>query len=304
MFDILTEWEKRSTVRNRDHIVFDPSYSGYCFPPSHQPLTTHPAVVQRGERALEYLLLQSLYKYSHDIATIETRVVNQAILDTVSGQLLLNFTDAQKLSLYTIMVDESYHAYVAFDAMSQLQESTHIFPVNFPRKIEIEKALEWSYQKLPIEHHSLFRLVAVCLAENTLTKEIIEMSCTTNTHPFFQRLIEDHLADESRHCGIFFNILSHVWKGIDPATKKIIALVLPGFLEKYLSFSTEIDFNKNVLAEMGFSEEDVKMILDETYMGFQLTKQHPKLKNILAILDKAGIFDEFTMPYFQQRNWI
>lgn len=87
-------------------------------------------------------MIQSLYKYSNDIASIETRVVNEIILKAISDNIEgTSLTDNQKLSLYTIMIDESYHAYVAFDAMMQIRKETNIKPLEFPKVIEIEKAI-------------------------------------------------------------------------------------------------------------------------------------------------------------------
>ena len=47
-------------------------------------------------------------------------------------------SDEQKINLYTIMVDEAYHAYVAFDAMLQIQAHTHITPLPLPNTIEVD----------------------------------------------------------------------------------------------------------------------------------------------------------------------
>lgn len=105
-------WEKRATVRSRPRNVFDSVHSlsegGYFFPRSHQPLSIHPKVVELGEEAINYLLVQSLYKYSNDIATIETRVVNNAILTVVMDSLPVKFTSEQKMHLYTIKIKKHF----------------------------------------------------------------------------------------------------------------------------------------------------------------------------------------------------
>ena len=302
------KWEKRATVRSRPRNVFDSDHTlsegGYFFPRSHQPLCIHPKVVELGEEAINYLLVQSLYKYSNDIATIETRVVNNAILTVVMDSLPIKFTSEQKMHLYTIMVDEAYHAYVAFDSMLQIQEFTQIEPLPLPKTIEIELAIKWAHEQLPQECHGIFDLIAVCLAENTLTKEIVSFVSQEGTHHFFTKMLEDHLADESRHCGIFFNLLGFIWKDIDMVMKKQIAAILPEYLTRYLGLVVEMEFDREILISLEIPEDQANKMLDEVYGHFKLTKENPKLKNILLQLHRSGVIDEITSPYFKEKNWI
>ena len=298
------KWELRSTVRSRPRIVFDKEASGYFYPVSRQPLVVHPQILEKDEKAIEYLLIQSLYKYSNDIATIETRVVNHAILNAVTNQLPIPFTQEQKLDLYTIMVDESYHAYVAYDAMLQIEEHTGVKALALPETIEIEFAIAEIKRNLQEKYHAVFELVCVCLAENTLTKEIISMTDKAETHPFFQRIIKDHLTDESRHSGVFYKLLKYIWSNLSEEYKEAIGKILPDFIELYLDIKVQIKFDKQVLIKLGFSDIQSQQILDETYGGFKLNKQHPMLKNILMLLDKTEILDNFTLPQFKAKDWV
>ncbi len=301
---IQDKWEKRSSVRSRPRIIFDPSSKGYFLPISHQPLAAHPKILEKGNDALNYLLTQSFYKYSNDIAVIETRVVNNAILTVVTNTLPIEFSEEQKLNLYTIMVDESYHAYVAYDCMMQIEKNTHIAPLPLPKTIEIERAMVTVKEKLPGKYHGVFDLIAVCLAENTLTKEIVSMIDKSETHPFFQKMIDDHLSDESRHSGIFFHLLKYIWEKISDEYKENIANILPSFLELYLGVQVQMEFERKILIQLGFSENEATSMLEETYKEFRLTKDSPLLKNILMQLDRAGLIDKFTSPMLKEKNWL
>jgi hypothetical protein len=292
-------WENRATVRTKPKLIFDPSQKGYFFPRSHQPLSVHPFVEELGEDAIAYLLTQSFYKYVNDIAIIETRVVNQTILNVIHNTLDIEFTYEQKINLHTVMIDEAYHAYVVYDAMQQIQHQTGVKSLSLPSTIEIEYAINTIKHKLEPSYHSMFELIAVCLAENTLTKEIITMVDAEETHPFFQELISDHLADESRHAGIFFHVLHFIWARLSDAYRYNIGGVLPEFLNLYLSNKVQIAFDRNVLLHLGITSIKVDEAITDVYGDFQLTAHHPKLKNILTILQKAGVdIREKEMEYF------
>ncbi|BAZ71134.1 hypothetical protein NIES4106_59310 (plasmid) [Fischerella sp. NIES-4106] len=297
------KWEKRATVRSRPKVVYDKEAKGYYYPISRTPLAIHPTVMAKGERAIEFLLIQSLYKYSNDIATIETRVVNETIIKVLTNKMPIEFNKEQKINLYTIMVDEAYHAYVAFDAMLQIENHTGVEALPLPEVIEIEKAITKVREKLDQKYHNIFDLICICLAENTLTKEIITMTDQEETHPFFQKIIKDHFADEERHSGIFYKLLEFIWINLNEEYKEHIGEILVDFIEEYLGLTIQIKFDKQVLSKIGFSDEEASKIVEDTYGGFKLTKHHPMLKNIIILLDKTGVFDQFTLPKFEEKEW-
>lgn len=298
------EWEKRATVRSRPKVVYDKEAKGYYYPISRTPLAIHPAVIAKGEKAIEFLLIQSLYKYSNDIATIETRVVNETIIKVLTNQMPIQFNKEQQINLYSIMVDEAYHAYVAFDAMLQIEEYTGVKALPLPKVIEIEKAITKVREKLDDKYHNIFYLICVCLAENTLTKEISTMTDREETHPFFQKIIKDHFADEKRHSGIFYKLLEFIWINLNEEYKEHIGEIIVDFIEEYLGLKVQISFDKQVLSKIGFSQQEASKIVEDTYGGFKLTKDHPMLKNIITLLDKTSVFDTFTLPKFQDKEWV
>lgn len=300
----LPAWNDKATVRIIPHLLLNPDQSGYFFPISRQPLSLHPFIEKLHDKELTYLLTQSFYKYTNDISTIETRVVNQTILKNLHNNSIIQFNDQQKADLYTIMIDESYHAYVAHDAMLQVQTHTGIQPLSLPQTIEIEHAINTVKRNLAPRYHSLFELIAVCLAENTLTHDIVGMLHQTETHPFFQHIIKNHLSDESRHSRIFFGILSFIWSNIPEDYRYALGNVLPEFLEQYLGLTVQIAFDKTVLINMGLTLNDVDMVISDTYRNFRLTRHHPLLKNLLIILAKADVLNETNLPTFKEKNWL
>ncbi|MBK2296725.1 diiron oxygenase [Francisella philomiragia] len=299
------KWERRATVRSRPRVVYDKVATGYYYPLSRAPLAIHPSVILKGEKAIEFLLIQSLYKYSNDIASIETRVVNETILKAISDKIEgVSFDEEQKINLYTIMVDEAYHAYVAFDSIIQIKEETGINPLPLPQTIEIEKAISAIKKKLDIKYHSVFEFICVCLAENTLTKEIVTMTDKEETHPYFQKIIKDHLLDETRHSGIFFKLLCYVWSNLNEEFKQNIGEVLAEFIELYLDLDVQVEFDRKILKSINLTDQEIEEAIKDTYASFKLNKEHPMLKNILTILHKTEVIDDYTSVGFKQRNWI
>jgi hypothetical protein len=299
------KWEQSASVRCKPRIVFDKEDKGYWFPLAKQLLSLHPDVRELGDEALTYLLTQSLYRYSNEISIIETKIISQVIISAITDTSGIVFNSEQKLDLYTIMVDEAYHAYVAYDAMLQIQKYTGIEPLPLPGSIEIEYAINEAIDKLPSQYHETFKFIAICLAENTLTKEIVSMLGQNETHPFFQRMINDHFSDETRHSGLFFKLLQQIWVSIDDDCKNNIAHVLPGFINSYLSVTIQINFEKTILVSMGFKKEHADQILVDTYGDhFQITAHHPMLKNILDVMRKAGVLDKFVSAQCQKMGWL
>jgi hypothetical protein len=46
------------------------------------------------------------------------------------------------------------------------------------------------------------------------------------------------------------------------------------------------------------------LILDDIYGEFILTKESPKLKNLLIQLNRAGLIDQFLLPKLQEKDWV
>lgn len=86
--------------------------------------------------------------------------------------------------------------------------------------------------------------------------------------------------------------------------KQHVGEVLAEFIELYLDLEVQIAFDEQVLKSIGLSIEETKEVLDDTYGEFKLTKEHPMLKNILNILEKTRVLDEYSLKGFQQRYWI
>ncbi|CAM5695785.1 hypothetical protein SGLAM104S_09135 [Streptomyces glaucescens] len=71
-------WEARSSVRTRPRKTIDFTQSGFFFPEDKQPLLLAKEVRDLGRSAKDDILVQSFYKYLHDIVNLEIKEIVSA----------------------------------------------------------------------------------------------------------------------------------------------------------------------------------------------------------------------------------
>jgi len=302
-----TRWEKNATVRSRPRRLLEQfqTDTGFYYPTSRQPLAIHPAIEKLGEEAKRYILLQSLYKYSSDIAYIETQVVNRITLYIAHDGLEITFDPEWRRDALTIVIDESYHAYVALDSLIQIQNHTQIKPLDLGNTVSLELAIDWFKKELGEESHKIMELICVCIAENTLTKEIAAMMDRKETHRYFQHILRDHLTDEARHSSFFLAVLKHLWENLDETRRYEIGTRLPQFITQYLDNSLQRAFDVTILRALGLAEECLEVIIEDTYTNPEFSATHPMIKNIMSLLHNAGVLKHGpTKSAFSKYNWI
>ena len=79
-------WEKNATIRNKAKRILINDSSKYFFPLSEQPLCFHPTIMELGEKARQYILIQSSYYFMQNILINETNVVckiSEKIIETI-----------------------------------------------------------------------------------------------------------------------------------------------------------------------------------------------------------------------------
>ncbi|MGI9281297.1 MAG: diiron oxygenase [Endozoicomonas sp.] len=288
---LYAQWLKVATLRNRPHRVLDKdSARGAFFPITHQPVALHSELMSMGEDAMHFLLVQGSYKYMKDIMLTEIEVVSQYSLREWMRGAESDITPHLKAILMTIVIDEYYHAFIAQDFIDQVSSHTGIEPTQHPGKVELQRAIAQALDALPARLHNTFCLMAVCIAENTLTREIVDyINEDEQLCLFFRSIISDHLRDEGRHCGIYETILSELWIITGSSDQGLIARLLPGFLKTYLGTYYQQQHDFAVLSQLGLSEPQCQRIVSDTWDDYRLTPEHGMLKNILALFDRAGL---------------
>ena len=265
---------------------------GHHYPLFRQPICIHPMVMAKGEKVVEEILLQSCYKYMEDIALTETEVVCRVTMGIANGRSRYDFSrEIQQIAL-TVVTDEAYHAYVARDFLDQLAQITSTPAINHPRDTELSVSMAETMRRLPPELHGEFEFLAVAIAENTLTREIVDLRADPRLDEAFHIALTDHLGDEAQHSGFFQLFLGLFWQQLEPERRAIVGRALPDFLKGYLGVGVQQHFDAAVLTSLGFSERDTAQIVEDCHDGYELGPQHPMLLNILRLLRNAGILDD------------
>ena len=289
--DYQEKWESRSSVRTRPRKIIDFNQKGYFFPEDKQLLFLEEEVIKLGAEIKEKILLQSFYKYLNDIVNLEIKLINSVCNKIIYEDLAVKYNDEIKLNAHTIIIDEYYHVYVAQDMMLQLKyQYPDIQRFNYPVS-DSYNAVMVVKEKLDSKYHDIFKIIAVCIFETTLVRELIEFFNSENVHPSIKCYVNDHMNDEAKHYGFFFDLLCYTWNGIPKDFRLAIGTVLGEFIKLYLNINSEKIFNKNLLSDLMQDKERAARIVENIYKGFEINPEIPIVKNVLSVLQKSRLID-------------
>lgn len=299
------KWETRSSLRTRPRKVIDFNRPGYFSPPEKQALLLIPEVDELDDSKKVKILLHTFYKHLNDIINLEVKWSHVACSHIVEGKTVVRYLEMMKLNAYTVMMDEYYHVYMAQDMAIQLTEHySSLMRFNYPRP-DADIAMSIIKNKLSEEFHAVFEVIAVCIFETTVVRELIEYFDSPNIHPAVKYYIKDHMNDESRHYGYFAEVLSYTWDNISDNYKQAIGCVLPEFISLYLNVSSEKNFNQSLLTMLDFPSEQSERIVKQLYEGFSLSPEAPMVKQVLRVLSKANILDsKYAKPFFDAEGFL
>ena len=201
------QWDKYASIRSKPRRFISIDLDEYYFPISRQPLCIHPLIVKLGDQAIRFILIQSVYKFMHEIAMLETEMVNSAACKVANNRLSYKFPKDVCHDALTVIIDEAYHAFVAIDFMRQVEDKTKIKPITMPDESPNTNAIKLVNKYLSSNLHDDFELIAVCISEHTLTKELINIGKESTELRSFSNVMVDHVQDEGRHAAIFNQIL-------------------------------------------------------------------------------------------------
>jgi hypothetical protein len=289
-------WEKSASIRSRPRrILGDVADEEQLYPVARQPLCFHPLVNSLGREAIRFILTQSLYKFLSDIAFIETEVVNQTAFKISNNKFHFHFPGEIRKDALLIMIDESYHAYVALDFMKQVEEHTGIKPIALPVEIELTRAMKLIMSRLPEEYYGEFEVISVCIAENSLTKELIGINREKHLHKTYDQINSDHMCDEVRHSMIFTQILKILWSNMDEFARAAVGPLLPDFVRAYLKSDLQKNFDREILRELNLGESEIEEVIADTHIEKsieELKLTNPIIDNIVKLFESTGILDD------------
>lgn len=285
------QWESRSSIRTRPRKFIDFSLAGNFFPHDKQVILLLPEIKSFGEKVTQEILIQSLYKYLNDIVTLEAKLFYSVCNKIIDGQLIVNYSSQDKLNAHTIIIDEYYHVYVARDMILQLEQHfADLAKFDYP-KSDSSHAIDTIKNRLPKKYQDIFEIIAVCIFETTLVRELVEFFNSSDVHPSIKYYVNDHMNDEAKHYGFFYDILCHTWSNLPNDYREIIGGNLAEFVKLYLNIESEKQFNKQLLIYYLKDNETANKLIDKMYHGFDITADIPIVKNVLNVLKKTGIMD-------------
>jgi|TARA_R110002126_G_C10469531_1_gene500971 hypothetical protein len=282
------KWESRSSVRTRPRKPIDFSLSGDFFPMDKQVLFLLPEVCALDDKKQAILLL-SFIKYLHDIIQLETHFIYSACHSMMHKDLPIVYADVIKRNVSTIIVDEYYHVYIAYDLLSQLREEHPHLPHIDSHFSDATHAMEIIKQALPQKYHDVFEILAVCIFETTLIRELVTYFDSETIHPSIKYYINDHMNDEARHFGFFRELLCYTWANIPEDYRQSIGSKLGEFVTLYLNVKADIEHNTCVLSWVLEDSEKAKTLVEKLYHGFKISPDLPIVKNVLKVLTQSDV---------------
>jgi hypothetical protein len=241
----LENWDKKSSVRTHSKRVLSHAEGQTFYPKLEQPLCLHPLIASMGIDVHQRILIQTAYRFMLGISEHETKVVTSAIQRLICGALSL--PDWLKLPLQTVIIDESYHAMVAYDFVQQVHSVTGEKPLPFPNDSDLGRALSLALQALPASIHDAFTMVAVCIAENLITQDLIVRAPDPEVNPFFYDVNRDHLVDEGRHAKLFTEVVRYLWPRLPLEQRQIILARLPSFIQMWMRREVSVECDRVIL---------------------------------------------------------
>lgn len=292
----LHRWDKFAVIRSRPRRILSEykTDNDIFYPPDRQPMIIHPVVIEKGNHVIKKILLHSAYKFMLDIAAVEVNNIVKASLKIYNKEFNYDFPKSLTDDMLTIIIDEAHHAYIALDYISQIEAVTGIQPVTYQQDVELSFFMKKYLARLTGDMANAFELIAICIGENTLTKELFQMQQDTSVHPFFNDVMSDHMFDEGRHSKIFRQALAHAWRVLDSSIRNSIIDILPGFICDYVSNELNIISSQKILEAVGFDQKAVNIIIKDTYPPInrdQLIRRNPVAANIMSVLERAGLLD-------------
>src|SRR3990167_5913479 len=291
----LLQWDKFSSIRSRPRRLLEGDPHDYFYPIQKKAICAHYLVQQLGTDTIQFILLQSAYKFMQDIAFVEVELINNMATKIYNGSLRYVFPTAIRYDLLSIIIDEAYHAYVALDFIEQLQQYTQIKQLDPSNEVELLQSIKNFIQLFPDDDsRDVFEIIAICIGENTLTKELFNLKHSTNINKIFQHVMSDHMLDEGRHSEIFSIILRELWRNLNANLKLKLAEILPEFILDYLKPDLQIKFDMLLLSSVGLNGDDTQRVINATYPEYSaktLKMKNPIFENIIQVLTRARLFE-------------
>jgi len=285
----LSRWDSRCSIRTRALKSVDFAQEGYFFPPDKQPLLLLDEVRSLGEDIKKEILIHTLYKYLSDIINLEVHLINRACTALIYHELPVKFTEEQRLSAYTVLIDEYYHVYLSRRLVNEIKSKYDVIDASTYPQSDAVKAVSVIQSRLSHQAQELFVIIAVCIFETTLVRELVEFFNAKDVHPSIKYYVNDHMNDESRHFAYFYDLLVYVWDNMSDELRQEVGGHLGEFIRLYLNIESDMTFNKMLYNKFVGTGSD--KAVGALYRDFTISRDLPVVKNVIGVLEKSKIIE-------------
>ena len=284
-------WESRASIRTRPRRLLEDD-DRLIYPLSRQPLVSSESFLTLCPEQRDFVLLQSLYKFIHDVVIFETDIVDRTARSIAKGRFPIHFPFACRYDAMTVVVDEDYHALVAMDFMQQTVAMTGIEPLELPEEIELSRAIPAAMGMAPEHLQAAMELICVAISENTVTNDVAAFAKDETIKPSIKGLMADHLLDEGRHAGFWTRLVRIYWQTASEDDRDLIAQILPVFIVHYLTNDIQKAFDFRVIEHLAVTEE-IRQALRHEASGliYPVNRHHPLVINIMRFLRNSSLLD-------------
>lgn len=234
----LQAWDQHATVRGFEH--FDlAEHAGALerLPLDLAPLAQQPIITERGEETQQRYVRQVALGFLHSIATTETEVVSRISTRVANKHGLFDLSFSTRQVLLSIATDEVYHSFMARHYMEQFRVLTGESYALEDEDSSFERGAALLRRERP-EHAERLEILLVCLIENTITQDLVDLQKRIDRVNPMHRILSEHLIDEGRHSGFFSRLLGECWRQLEPDERSAFAEVLPRYLAEVNADST------------------------------------------------------------------
>ncbi len=228
---LLSYWDQRAAVRTktRGYNTYMDENSMYFFRPNLVPLLSHERFRDATEDVARELQILQLSRYLFNTETMETRVINPALLALQT----LCVDRETKLNAYKIYTDEAYHALMSAEVRHKLHRETGVAEASLPTSDKQGLVLS-AVAGLP-EHLRDLGLVAVAAVNETLISANLSQVTDARLVPAVREMISDHAEDEAVHHVFFSDVFAQLWLRLELGDQRelapALALAMQSFLE-------------------------------------------------------------------------
>ncbi|GAB5468326.1 MAG: hypothetical protein Kilf2KO_13560 [Rhodospirillales bacterium] len=291
----LDRWYARASVRQETHYRAEPGFDLEAMVnPRYVEFLDCPEVVALGRDARHNLMMQFCYGFLEEVARGESEVVNRICIELSGqeGRHLLPHLGQQ--ALMTVAIDETFHAFLARDAILSLESLTGIAMCRPLGPGLLATIFDEVLGACPEDLRPFVKLLAVSLIENGVTDELVELTRAGERASPFYEFNREHLIDEARHRTFFRVALVEAFRRLGPAERACVAEILPRYLDSYFDqlLRGDADQARQRLLGIGLSDVAVQALLDRDRSAPGERRQHPTWANMRRCLAATGLLDD------------